>query len=91
MRRLLSLKNLTFAGLKYGDHYTWERGLNEHTSGLVRQYFPKATNLKLARESKIAQIETLLHNRPGKVLGYKTPKEVFMSALNATEKIALQG
>ena len=71
-------------------YHSWERGLNEHTNGLVRQYFPKSTNLKLISEDEIAQVENLLNNRPRKVLKYKTPKEVFMTALNAKEKIALQ-
>ena len=72
-------------------YHSWERGLNEHTNGLVRQYFPKATNLKLITEEELADVENLLNNRPRKVLGYKTPKEVFLRALNSTEKIALQG
>jgi len=71
-------------------YHSWERGLNEHTNGLVRQYFPKSTNLNLITEEKLKAVENLLNNRPRKVLGYKTPKEVFMEALNAAERIALR-
>lgn len=58
-------------------YHSWERGLNENTNGLLRQYFPKKTNLKLITE-KALQIAVLkLNHRPRKCLGYKTPFEVF--------------
>lgn len=56
---------------------SWERGLNEHTNGLVRQYFTKSRNLVALTEKEIQKVENKLNNRPRKVLGYKTPKEVF--------------
>lgn len=61
-------------------YHAWERGLNEHTNGLVRQYFPKGTDFHRVSDEEIAIVEKKLNNRPRKVLGYKTPSEVFKSA-----------
>lgn len=72
-------------------YHSWERGLNEHTNGLVRQYFPKSTNFENITEKEIAKVEKLLNNRPRKVLGYLKPKEVYMHAIQVRPKIALQG
>ena len=52
------------------------RGLNEHTNGLVRQYFPKATDFRKLDPAELERVETLLNNRPRKALGYRTPAEV---------------
>ena len=54
---------------------SWERGLNER--GLVRQYFPKATDFRKLDPAELERVETLLNNRPRKALGYRTPAEVF--------------
>lgn len=56
---------------------SWERGLNEHTNGLVRQYLPKNQRLDTVTDEEILEIENLLNNRPRKVLQYRTPIEVF--------------
>ena len=56
---------------------SWERGLNENTNGLVRQYFPKKsdfTNITVAELNRVAE---RLNDRPRKTLGYKTPNEVY--------------
>lgn len=58
-------------------HQAWQRGLNEHTNGLVRQYLPKGTDLDTVSANRIRDIQNSLNNRPRAVLGYKTPKEVF--------------
>jgi len=55
----------------------WERGLNENTNGLVRQYFPKKQDFTAITNRDIEQVEQLLNNRPRKTLGYRTPNEVF--------------
>lgn len=60
-------------------YHAWERGLNEHTNGLVRQYFPKGTDFHRVSDEEIALVEKKLNNRPRKVLGYKTPFEVFQN------------
>ena len=56
---------------------SWERGLNENTNGLVRQYFPKKYEFASITEEELQQVEDRLNNRPRKTLGYKTPNEVF--------------
>lgn len=55
----------------------WERGLNENTNGLVRQYFPKKHDFRTITNRTIQQVEQRLNNRPRKTLGYRTPNEVF--------------
>ena len=56
---------------------SWERGLNENTNGLVRQYFPKKYSFARITPKDVQQVEDLLNNRPRKTLGYRTPNEVF--------------
>lgn len=58
-------------------YHSWERGLNEHTNGLVRQYFPKSFSFESITQKDVRVVEDLLNNRPRKVLGYQTPEEVF--------------
>lgn len=58
-------------------YHSWERGLNEHTNGLVRQYFPKGCSFDGITSEEVAVVEILLNHRPRKVLGFKTPAEVF--------------
>lgn len=58
-------------------YHSWERGLNEHSNGLVRQYLPKKTNFKEISREELSDIENEINNRARKVLGYKTPYEVF--------------
>jgi transposase, IS30 family len=56
---------------------SWERGLNENTNGLVRQYFPKKYDFTKITDQDLQQVEDRLNNRPRKTLGYRTPNEVF--------------
>lgn len=56
---------------------SWERGLNENTNGLVRQYFPKKYEFARIKHKDLQQVEDLLNDRPRKTLGYRTPNEVF--------------
>jgi transposase, IS30 family len=56
---------------------SWERGLNENTNGLVRQYFPKGSDLAKLTEAEVQRVADLLNNRPRKTLGYRTPNEIF--------------
>lgn len=58
-------------------YHAWERGLNEHTNGLIRQYIPKGVCLTTITQAQIKGIENLLNNRPRKVLKYQTPIEAF--------------
>jgi IS30 family transposase len=58
-------------------YHSWERGLNEHTNGLIRQYLPKKSEFTNVSKEQIIMIQNRLNHRPRKVLGYKTPYEVF--------------
>lgn len=56
---------------------SWERGLNENTNGLVRQYFPKKTDFSKVTDAEVMRVAARLNNRPRKTLGFRTPNEVF--------------
>ncbi len=56
---------------------SWERGLNENTNGLVRQYFPKKYEFARITSADLQRVEDLLNHRPRKTLGYRTPNEIF--------------
>lgn len=57
---------------------SWERGLNENTNGLIRQYFPKNRDFKTITQQEINLVMERLNNRPRKCLGMKTPNQVFL-------------
>jgi IS30 family transposase len=62
----------------FADPYAaWQRGTNENTNGLLRQYFPKGTDFATVTARQVAAAQDALNNRPRKCLGYKTPAEVF--------------
>jgi transposase, IS30 family len=58
-------------------HASWERGVNENTNGLVRQYFPKRHDFTTITRAEVEQVMDKLNERPRKTLGYRTPNEVF--------------
>ena len=55
----------------------WQRGTNENTNGLIRDFFPKKTDFSNYDEKDFERVERLLNERPRKVLGFRTPREVF--------------
>lgn len=62
----------------FADPYSsWQRGTNENTNGLVRQYFPKKTDFTTLTRTDIQYVCDRLNNRPRKTLGFRTPNEVF--------------
>ncbi len=63
-------------------YHSWERGTNENTNGLIRDFFPKKTDFTTISDEEIQQVEDNLNNRPRKRLGWKTPLEVFSKELN---------
>lgn len=73
----------------FADPYSpWQRGTNENTNGLIRQYFPKRTDFNYIALSEIKEVERRLNSRPRKVLEYYTPSEKFYELLTG-RKIAL--
>ena len=60
---------------------SWQRGLNENTNGLLRQFFPKGTDFARISHRAVARAEKLLNERPRKSLGYKTPSEVIANRI----------
>lgn len=61
-------------------YHSWERGLNEHTNGLVREFFPKKTLFTEISDKDVAAAEQNLNRRARKVLKYNTPDEVFFAS-----------
>ena len=78
-----NLKSLTvdrgkeFAGYFADAYSSWQRGSNENTNGLIREFFPKKFDFSTINQNHVDIVEDILNNRPRKCLGYKTPLEAF--------------
>lgn len=73
-------------------YHSWERGLNENTNGLLRQYWPKITDFKQVNDDEVVEVSAKLNRRPRKTLGFKTPEYLMQNYLAARrpERYALQ-
>lgn len=65
-------------------HSPWQRGTNENTNGLMRQYFPKGTNLSIYPEKYLDAVAEELNDRPRKTLDYMKPNEKIIELINQT-------
>ena len=73
-------------GVYFAKPYaSWQRGLNENTNGLLRQFFPKGTDFARISRRQAARAERLLNERPRKSRGYQTPSEVLAKKCAAIE------
>jgi IS30 family transposase len=68
----------------------WQRGTNENTNGLLRQYFPKSTNLAIHTPRDLARVEDELNRRPRMTLGDRTPADLFASLLLSENQPSLR-
>ena len=83
-------KELEISFYFYKPYHSWERGANENTNGLIRQYIPKGTDFCGITDEFACWVEDKLNNRPRKRLGYLTPNEKFNLVLANSNSIAFK-
>ncbi len=75
-----SIEAVTGSEFYFADAYSsWQRGLNEHQNGLIRDFYPKKTDFREISDADIAKVENNLNNRPRKALGFLTPAEAMFN------------
>jgi len=83
MARHQHLAAATGMKIYFADPYSpYQRGTNENTNGLLRQYFPKGTDLSVHTADELRRVADILNNRPRKRLGFRTPNEVMTSLIH---------
>ena len=70
-------------------HSPWQRGSNENTNGLIRDFFPKGTKFCDVTDKEVARVQELLNTRPRETLDWKTPQEAYLEYLYKVEEGAL--
>jgi len=86
MSKHLDITSTTGMKIYFCDRASpWQRGTNENTNGLIRQYFPKSTDLSRYTERDLARVERELNERPRQTLGDKTPAELFQALLTSNK------
>lgn len=92
MARHQELERNTGIRVYFADpHSPWQRPTNENTNGLLRQYFPKGTDLSEYSQRRLTQVAGELNNRPRKSLGFRTPAEVMAQQIRQLNSgVALQ-
>lgn len=71
-------------------YHSWERGTNENTNGLIRQYIPKKDNFDNYSDQDLEKIQMRLNSRPRKRLGYSTPNEIFKKLTQIDDPVAFR-
>lgn len=78
------VEKITEADFYFAKPYSsWERGLNEHTNGLIRRFLPKGTDFNDVSDQELSRIEHILNTRGRECLGFYSPYDIFMQHLNA--------
>ena len=67
-------------------HSPWQRGTNENTNGVLRQYFPKGTDLSRWNRDELEAVAAAINSRPRKILGWKTPAEALDDHLRSLQQ-----
>jgi IS30 family transposase len=89
MARWARITSATGIQVYFADPYSpWQRGTNENTNGLLREYLPKGTDLRQHTPAQLQAIQDELNDRPRKRLGYRTPREEFDKLLAEDQSVA---
>ncbi len=89
-RHLTITRSLGTAVYFCDSHSPWQRGSNENANGLLRDYFPKGTDLRVHSPEHLLAVENELNNRPRHVLGNRAPADIFAALLASPDQAVLR-